>query len=196
MNPRLRRLRADQVMLTDALSNHPHITVTAERRDPPGSYTIRYDGVPGVAVPAGSTQPQRTSSHQVTVNLVAAYPRDKPYCTIDTELFHPNFGPRPGDEICIGDFWSAGQTIVDMVIKIGQMIQYQAYNVRSPLNARAAKWAAEHPDVLPVGNVDLWAGCGANGTEALSAATVTASAAPLPSSDAPTDGPIDLSNLT
>lgn len=196
MNPRLRRLRADEVMLRETLAAHPHITVTAGPGNPPTAYTVVYDGVPGVTIAEGSTQPQYSMSHRATVNLVAGYPRDKPYCTIDTPLFHPNFGPRAGDEICIGDYWSAGQTIVDIIVKIGQMIQYQAFNVRSPLNAVAAKWSAQHPDVVPVGDIDLWRGCGAGGSDALTAATAIA-APKLPETEpVRADGPIDLTGLT
>ncbi len=196
MNPRLRRLRADEVMLRQTFGSHPHITVTSAGGDPPTTYGVDFDGVPGVTLPEGTAQPQYATCHRATVELVATYPRDKPYCTIDTPLFHPNFGPRPGDEICIGDFWSAGQTVVDIVIKIGQMIQYQVYNVRSPLNAVAARWAAQHPDVLPVGDIDLWAGCDPGRTDALTAATATPAAPPLPRTrPVPSDGRIDLSNL-
>ena len=30
------------------------------------------------------------------------------------------------------------------------MIAYQEYNTKSPLNGLAAKWAAQHPELLPV----------------------------------------------
>lgn len=196
MNPRLRRLRADEVMLREAFSSHPHITVDIGADDPPTAYRVTYS-IPGVTLSDGSTQPRHSNEHRVTINLVAGYPRDKPYCTIDTPLFHPNFGPRPGDEICIGDFWSSGQTIVDIVIRIGQMIQFQAFNVRSPLNAVAAKWAAQHPEVLPVGDIDLWAGCGAAASGPLDRASATQPAAPpLPSAEpSPAVADIDLSDL-
>ena len=159
MNPRLRRLRADEAMLREAFGSHPHISVEPGSDDPPTTYWITYR-VPGVLLPEGSSQPRRVGEHTARVALVAQYPRAKPYCTIETPLFHPNFGPRPGDEICIGDFWSSGQTIVDIVVKIGQMIQFQAFNIRSPLNAMAAKWSALHPEILPIGEIDLWVGCG------------------------------------
>jgi len=40
---------------------------------------------------------------------------------LETPIFHPNFGSY----ICIGDFWAAGETLTDIIIKIGQMIMYQ-----------------------------------------------------------------------
>jgi hypothetical protein len=35
------------------------------------------------------------------------------------------------------------------------MLQWQKYNIRSPLNAVAADWAVKHRDELPVGDKDL-----------------------------------------
>jgi hypothetical protein len=75
---------------------------------------------------------------------------------MQTPVFHPNFGPNPGDEICIGDFWTPAQTLVDIVAKIGEMLQFQNYNVRSPLNAVAARWVAQNEGIFPVGDVDLF----------------------------------------
>lgn len=57
--------------------------------------------------------------------------------------------------VCIGDYWAAGETLVDVLVQIGDMIQYKVYNSKSPLNAVAARWATENSHLLPVGNVDL-----------------------------------------
>jgi hypothetical protein len=36
------------------------------------------------------------------------------------------------------------------------MIQFQLYNVRSPLNAVAARWVAQNESIFPIGNVELF----------------------------------------
>ncbi len=36
------------------------------------------------------------------------------------------------------------------------MIQYQNFNPKSPLNPVAARWATQHPDLFPVGKLDLY----------------------------------------
>ena len=69
-----------------------------------------------------------------------------------TPVFHPNIDPQ---KICIGDHWSADQSLVELVIRIAQMICFQSYNTKSPLNAAAAVWASEHADRLPLQAVDL-----------------------------------------
>src|SRR5450631_213722 len=38
---------------------------------------------------------------------------------------------------------------------MGEMLVYQSYNIKSPLNGEAAKWAAEHADELPLQTIDL-----------------------------------------
>jgi hypothetical protein len=38
----------------------------------------------------------------------------------------------------------------DLIVRIGRMIAYQEYNTKSPLNGLAARWAAEHPQFLPI----------------------------------------------
>jgi ubiquitin-protein ligase len=69
-------------------------------------------------------------------------------------VFHPNFG----EYVCIADFWSPAQSLADIVMDVGLMLQWQKYNVQSPLNAVAADWAVKHRDELPVGTIDLSSG--------------------------------------
>jgi hypothetical protein len=35
------------------------------------------------------------------------------------------------------------------------MLQWQKYNIRSPLNAVAAEWSQTHLDAIPLGNIDF-----------------------------------------
>jgi ubiquitin-protein ligase len=69
-----------------------------------------------------------------------------------TEVFHPNIDPQ---KICIGDHWSAGQTLDSLVVRIAEMICFQSYNTKSPLNAKAAAWAEQNPGKLPLLKADL-----------------------------------------
>jgi ubiquitin-protein ligase len=67
----------------------------------------------------------------------------------------PNIDPQ---KICIGDHWSAGQSLALMVVRIAEMICYQSYNLKSPLNATAAAWAVQNTPAFPLLNADLSAG--------------------------------------
>ena len=76
--------------------------------------------------------------HIVEVYLTLGYPRQAPQCRMLTPVFHPNIAPHA---VCIGDHWSAGQTLAEVVARIAEMIAFQSYNVKSPLNGAAARWA-------------------------------------------------------
>src|SRR5207248_2641197 len=55
--------------------------------------------------------------------------------------------------ICIGDHWSAGEPLCSIVARIGELIAYQSYNTKSPLNGEAARWTTENVDRLPLDEV-------------------------------------------
>lgn len=151
MNARLRRLYADYQQVRDDFAGHPLIDVTPLAGDPPESYEIIYH-VKGLELDARTNRPIERNYHKALIYLGAAYPREKPKCTLETPIFHPNFGSY----ICIGDHWAAGETLADVIIQIGQMIQYQSYNPKSPLNAVAAQWADQNQNSLPVDERDLY----------------------------------------
>lgn len=150
----MRRLAADAQQIRTEFAGHPQIQVTPLGFEPAESYRVEYR-LTGVALDAQG-QPQYVHVHSVVIQLPATYPRSKPLFRMETPIFHPNFGSRIGDEICIGDYWSPAQSLTDIVVTVGEMIQYQRYNVRSPLNAVAARWVAENESVFPVGTVPLF----------------------------------------
>lgn len=149
MNPRLRRLASDHEALIDAFAGHPNIEVQPVGSLPPEHYWVTYR-VPSLAL-SPTNQVMRTSQTVVGIYLPATYPRDKPYLVTSTPVFHPNFGAH----VCIADHWAPSQTLVDIVTQVGDMLQWQTFNVRSPLNAVAARWAAENQGQLPVGSLDV-----------------------------------------
>jgi hypothetical protein len=69
-----------------------------------------------------------------------------------TPAFHPNIGSF----VCVADVWAAGEPLVDLIVHVGNMIQYRIYNVKSALNVNAAAWALSNEKRLPIGNVDLY----------------------------------------
>jgi hypothetical protein len=69
-----------------------------------------------------------------------------------TPIFHPNIAPHA---ICIGDHWSPGEPLWSIVARIGEMIAYQSYNTKSPLNGEAARWVEQHVGELPLDPVSM-----------------------------------------
>jgi ubiquitin-protein ligase len=149
MNPRFRRLEADQRSLLASFAGHPHLRVEPVGPPPAQRYRVTY-AVWGLHKTVNN-ELVRQGMHVVDITLPGGYPREKPYCTTASPIFHPNFG----NYICIADFWSPSQSLVDIVVQIGDMIQFRLYNTGSPLNALAARWAAENVARLPVGDLEL-----------------------------------------
>ena len=153
MNPRIRRLNADHKRMTAVFSRHPLIRLVQTEGNPPEKYVLQFN-ILGLA-PAEEGAPTYGRAHRAEIFLLRDYPRRPPLCRMTTPLFHPNIDPQ---KICIGDHWSAGQTLAQLVVRIAEMIAYQSYNLKSPLNARAAAWAEEHIDELPLDNHDFSVG--------------------------------------
>ena len=151
MTARQRRLTSDYEQVKKTFSDHKNIIVTPVGDDDiPEKYHVTYF-VNGIYLnPDGSIE--TLGRHEVDITLHADYPRYKPICTISTPIWHPNF--RDG-QICIGDIWGAGESLSDIIINIGDMIQYKSWNSASPLSADAAKWAIENKHLFPVGTVEL-----------------------------------------
>jgi hypothetical protein len=80
------------------------------------------------------------------------YPRMPPQCRMLTPIFHPNIAPHA---ICIGDHWSPGEPLWSIVARIGELIAYQSYNTKSPLNGEAARWVDENLDQVPLDPVSM-----------------------------------------
>ena len=148
---RMRRLASDYEEVKKNFAGHKNIIVTPVGDEPPEKYHVTYF-VNGIyLLPDGRIE--TLGRHEVDITLHADYPRYKPICKILTPIWHPNF--RDG-QICIGDIWGAGESLSDIIINIGDMIQYKSWNSYSPLSADAAQWAMENKHLFPVGNIDLY----------------------------------------
>jgi ubiquitin-protein ligase len=145
ISPRIRRLNHDYERLKARFANWPLIQLTGTAGLPPEYYRFAYS-IKGLYVDAAGTILDRTE-HVLEVNLSLGYPRRAPQCRMLTPVFHPNFDDV---SVCIGDFWAASERLDDLIVRIGRMIAYQEYNTKSPLNGLAARWAAEHPQFLPI----------------------------------------------
>jgi ubiquitin-protein ligase len=151
MSARLRRLLVDYARIRTEFSRHPHVTVEPAGGDPPELYRVTYR-VKGLRLDALLNAPRVVHEHQVQIFLTQEYPRVKPQSRMLTDVWHPNIGGF----ICIGDHWAAGESLVDIIVQIGDMLQYKTYNPASPLNQEAARWALAHAHRLPIDNIDLY----------------------------------------
>jgi ubiquitin-protein ligase len=151
MNPRLRRLQADYDQVRQTFSGHPNVSIDPiGALRPPETYRVTYR-LRGLYL--SGDQPAYRELHEVDIMLPRRYPADQPYVVPLTPVFHPNIR----DYFCIADYWAAGTTLADVIVKLGDMIQWRVYNTASPLDAIAARWAAEQEPagLFPIGGVDL-----------------------------------------
>jgi len=146
---RLRRLQSDFEKLQDYVRRHPRIKLLSTQGDPPESYQLEYRLR---SLRRVDEDLKEVKAHQVEITLPGSYPRLPPLCRMLTPIFHPNIAPHA---ICIGDHWSAGEPLWGIVARIGEMIAYQSYNTKSPLNGEAARWVAENEERLPLDPVSM-----------------------------------------
>ncbi|QOV88811.1 ubiquitin-conjugating enzyme E2 [Humisphaera borealis] len=148
---RIRRLTADAEQMASAFANSPHIRVISTEGSPPELYRLAYK-VNSLDRGKKPNQPVPRQLHEVEIQLTSEYPRISPKCRMLTPIFHPNIDPTT---ICVGDHWAAGERLVDLAVRIGEMLAFQAYNIKSPLDAEAAMWADLNADKLPTDTSDL-----------------------------------------
>jgi ubiquitin-protein ligase len=147
---RTRRLLADAEQIRRAFGRGALIRLQATEGEPPELYRFEYHICGLARGPNGQPVPRDT--HLVEIQLTSEYPRVSPRCRVLTPIFHPNIDPST---ICVGDHWAAGERLVDLVVRIGEMIAYQAYNIKSPLDGEAAMWADLNQQRLPLDGRDL-----------------------------------------
>jgi ubiquitin-protein ligase len=149
MSVRLKRLQAEALQVQKAFANSGVIRVHSVQGNPPEKYVIEYR-VRGLV--RGPQAPAYQDQHLAEIQLTSEYPRQSPKCRMLTPIFHPNFEPAT---ICVGDHWTAGERLVDLIIRIAEMIAFQAYNIKSPLDGEAAMWADQNRQYLPTDRRDM-----------------------------------------
>jgi predicted Zn finger-like uncharacterized protein len=146
---RLRRLGADHAKIKEYVRRHPRVRMIQAQGDPPERYQFEYR-IRSLRMVNGELQ--SVDIHLVEVTLPLNYPRTPPQCRMLSPVFHPNIAPHA---ICVGDHWSAGEPLESIITRIGEMLAYQSYNVKSPLNGEAARWVEENKQRVPLDPVSM-----------------------------------------
>jgi ubiquitin-protein ligase len=150
MNLRVRRLEADWAAVQSVLCDHRKIRLVGTAGTPPQRYHIEYN-LKGLEQKADGSIVVR-DKHLVEITLLRSYPCLPPFCRMLSPVYHPNIAPHA---ICIGDYWTACESLVHIIIQIDEMIAFQRYNTRSQLNGQAAKWIEENMVSLPTDDSPL-----------------------------------------
>lgn len=151
MSVRIKRLSADYEKVCLLFQGDARIRMVESHGKPPEHYILQYN-VKSIQQDIGTQKLQWHHSFDVEITLPGAYPRTAPQCRMITPAFHPNIAPHA---ICIGDHWAAGESLAGLIVRIGEMLAYQSYNVKSPLNGQAAQWAEKNRARLPLDQFDF-----------------------------------------
>lgn len=143
-NVRLQRLEADYQAMRELVRLTDKVQVEGVSGKPPTLYRLV---LKVHSTRANGETISFADEHRVEIRLPMGYPRNPPVCRMLTPVFHPNIAPH---SICIGDHWAAGESLTALVMRICEMLGYQSYNIKSPLNGDAARWTEEHINDLPI----------------------------------------------
>jgi ubiquitin-protein ligase len=145
------RLRNDYERVRDLVNRSEFIHVVATEGSPPEKYLIRFTcrGVEKLS-PSGSAV--MSEQHEVSMYLHAEYPLKQPQLKWLTPIFHPNI--HVTGAVCIGAWWPA-KTLDELLLTLGEMIQYKNFDPKDPMNSRAATWALRNERLFPVDKRDL-----------------------------------------
>ena len=150
MSIRDKRLQSDYLKMCETFPNTGKIKIISTSGNPPDKYQIEFTVNSLAMNPKG--QPTAKNKHTAEIYLTATYPRQAPQCRMLTPVFHPNIAPHA---ICIGDHWAVGESLPHLVIRIAEMLAYQSYNLKSPLNGDAAQWADKNRFKFPLDRTDF-----------------------------------------
>jgi len=147
-SPRMRRLWADYMALSELVKLSDLIEI-APGGDPADRYRVLYR-CRSLVIVAGQDEPEVSEQHICDIYLHRDYPQRPPYLIWRTSIFHPNImPPERGGAVCIGA-WSPGESLPNLVLRVGEMIQYRNFDLDDVLNEEAVKWARYHQDRLPI----------------------------------------------
>ncbi|WP_017718130.1 ubiquitin-conjugating enzyme E2 [Kamptonema formosum] len=149
MSVREKRLENEFKALSELVANSGGtLAIVSKSGNPPYQYVIEYR-CRGIERLQGN-EPVFRDTHRVEITLGSNYPKEKPAVKFQTPIFHPNVWEDRN--VCIGSYWIMAETLPELVLRIGKLIQYadDITNLDSPANSAAKTWAASNRGRFPV----------------------------------------------
>lgn len=140
------RLRNDHERIRALVNRSEFIHIVTTEGDPVEKYLIRFT-CQGVEKINSAGKPQLRDSHDVSIYLHAEYPLKQPQLKWHTPIFHPNI--HVTGAVCIGAWWAA-KTLDELLLTLGEMVQYKNFDPKDPMNSKAAAWALRHKHIFPI----------------------------------------------
>jgi ubiquitin-protein ligase len=140
------RLRNDYQRIRDLVNRSELIHILHTDGDPPEKYLIQFS-CRGVEKLAPGGKPGYRDLHEVSIYLHAEYPLKQPQLKWLTPIFHPNI--HSTGAVCIGAWWPA-KTLDELILTLGEMVQYKNLGPKDPMNSKAAAWAMRNKGLFPI----------------------------------------------
>lgn len=140
------RLRNEFRKVQELVNRSDFIHILNTDGDPPERYLIRFT-CKGVEKLNSRGQPVLREQHEVRVYLHAEYPLKQPQLKWMTPIFHPNI--HSTGAVCIGAWWAA-KTLDELLLTLGEMVQYKNLDPKDPMNSKAAQWALRNKRLFPI----------------------------------------------
>lgn len=115
---------------------------------PPDKYKVSYScrGIEGVTEDG---EPIISDKHEVVIYIDHNFPNSEPTLTWLTDIWHPNIEHLPPHTVCTDNIrsWYPTRDLAQLVIAMGEMIQYKRYHARwehpYPIDETVATWVIE-----------------------------------------------------
>ncbi len=165
-SPRMRRLRSDQKLMHELVSQSKLIEFKSQSPRPglpSDSYTVTYKCRGVISIDKNGI-PQFGNRHRVEIYLHNQYPQRWPGMKWLTPIWHPNINHINGSVCVDAAWWTASRSLDRLVIMLGEMVQYKNYHDDPtkppfPWDPEAARWCrdfrASHPNAFPVDQREL-----------------------------------------
>jgi ubiquitin-protein ligase len=153
-NIRETRLKTDFTRITELVNSSDFIHIARTEGNPPDKYLIRYT-CRGVEKLNPNGSPLLRDVHEVSIYLHAEYPLKQPQLKWLTPIFHPNI--HSTGAVCIGAWWPA-KTLDELLLTLGEMVQYKNLDPKDPMNSKAAAWALRNKQLFPIDGRNLKSG--------------------------------------
>lgn len=150
-NARYARLAIEYTRLINLAARSSFIQVQpveVQRGWPPEKYIITYT-CRGIASIDENKAPRISEFHQVSMYMGSDYPLKEPYLKWLTPIWHPNIEHLEPHHVCTNNVqnWFAAKPLAELVLAMGEMIQYKQYHAKwvspFPLDHAAANWVLE-----------------------------------------------------
>jgi len=140
------RLRNDHQRIRDLVNRSELIQVLRTEGDPPEKYVFQFT-CKGIERLGPGGRPVYREKHEVSIYLHAEYPLKQPHLKWRSPIFHPNI--HSTGAVCIGAWWPA-KTLDELILTLGEMVQYKNLGPKDPMNSKAASWALRNRRLFPI----------------------------------------------